>query len=134
MGINVSEIQDKTLLKYANKVDDGDGILNDDETNSLFEKVNSKLEKNVAIGERADFKHALAFSTIFTGTCALMRKEYKNLAKLPPLFIAALGITMISNIAIKQVTKTKAEKLETALDELKQQMQPKQEETLQNVA
>ena len=41
MGINVSEIQDEMLLQYAKQVDDGDGILNEKETASLFEKLNS---------------------------------------------------------------------------------------------
>lgn len=39
MGISISEIQDKTLLRYAQKIDDGDGELNKDEAVSLFNTI-----------------------------------------------------------------------------------------------
>jgi len=46
MGITISEIQDKTLLKYAKTADvDKDGDLNEEESASLFTTLDSKCSE-----------------------------------------------------------------------------------------
>lgn len=45
MGISFSEIQSKTLLQYAKKIDDGDGDLNREEMMSLFHTVSDESTK-----------------------------------------------------------------------------------------
>ena len=150
MGINVSEIQDKTFLMYAQKVDDGDGVLNEQEMNSLFETLNMELQKSLGrleASQKIGIGNILGTSALWTaGSTGLVAYAGKvkpnNIIKttlgLPKLAgIIFAGCVTAGAITVNQIKKNannKVSNLEVALEELKQHMQPKQEETLQKVA
>ena len=139
MGINVSEIQDKTLLKYAQKVDDGDGNLNEQEMNSLFENLNLESSN---IKDRTNDRSIVGIAAYELGLAGIMTGGLKGMSLLPKVksglakpnivskvfkfaasakgfaFLAATGVAaaLISN----KILQNKDAKLDAAITEFNQ--------------
>ena len=136
MGINVSEIQDKTLLKYAQKVDDSDGNLNEQEMNSLFETLNTESQKasgRLEAAQKMGIGRTLGTSALwtggFTGYLALLAKKHPNnvisrsigfpkFAGL--LFAGCVATTAIAMNHVKKHNNSKLNNLDAAIAEFNQ--------------
>lgn len=132
MGINVSEIQDKTLLKYARKVDDGDGNLNEQEMNSLFDELNVESQKashRLEASQKTGIGKVLGTSALWTagatGIAALAGKVKPNnikgvLLKAGILFAGCVAAGTITINQVKKHNNSEIDKLDAAIAEFNQ--------------
>ena len=126
MGITISEIQDKTLLKYAKTADvDEDGKLNEEESASLFTTLDSKCseaEEQQQFWKRQDSgisDDIIAGVGIALGT-VLSLKKHKNIIDFGFLSVIGTGINYIADKIMKHTRANKVEKLNSAISEFNQ--------------
>lgn len=142
MGINVAAIKNEALQKLANEVDvDKNGVLNQEECASLFEKINAEeqgLNRSLEITNDKVKSNAviLGGAAAWGGIIALANKikplPFKGMPVLIGVACAATGY-ITKNIAQNSWSE-KLKDLEQAKEELNSLLQNNQAQVMEEVA
>lgn len=143
MGISIAEIKNETLQKLANSVDaDNNGVINQEESVSLFEKINAEEQKYNKSLEAISNKGknaaviaggAVGVATITGGALrALNAVPFKGFS--PFLGILCLATGIITKKVAENSWENKLMELETANAELKALLQNNQNVDIAPVA
>ena len=142
MEINVVAIKNETLQKLADKVDaDKNGVLDQEECVSLFEKINAEEREFNGRLESTNDKVKSNFTILggaagIAGACAIGNKIKPLFFKGMPALIGALCATtgyIVKNIAQNSWSE-KLKNLEQAKEELNSLLQNNQAQVMEEVA
>ena len=121
-AITISEIQNKTLLKYAQRADkDKNGVLDKNERISLFAKLESdsaKHDKRASLSNKEIVARSVLSGVLAGGAASALLKSFRNVKSFGVMSVACSVGYLAGNFLNRKIAASKTDNVNNAINEL----------------